>query len=176
MYNETRVGDQIWSNKSTSYVVTDLEDDWHHIEVPITAFFSLISGYDGNDKPGSVGTKIINGVKLNCGNYVIDNLRICSTQCKLGIFNNPDYKPTVNSAYWVKVSWVGVLHSCNITISDSSMGTRIPLDDPLLINGSPFYIKWSNTPGTVTLNITLVVGYDRQTVSLSNVSVTIYEA
>lgn len=163
MNNGSTLGSTIYSNKGTSYKCDNIQDDWYHIEVPITTFISTISGYNGKDKPHTgVENKEYNSIKINAGTCIIDNLRITSTQCDLGIFNNPTYKPSVGEAFWLKVSWVGKLYPEQVTMSfsDNTLARRISLDDPLLTNGSPFYIELLGS-GTVTVICTVVSGYNR---------------
>ena len=163
MLNNTTLGSVIYSNKGTSYKCTNIQDDWYHIEVPITTFISTISGYNGKDKPHTdIENKEYNAIKINAGTCVIDNLRLTSSPCELGIFNNPTYKPAVGEAFWLKVSWVGKLYpeQVTMTFSDDSMARRISLDDPLLTNGSPFYIELLSS-GTFTVTCNVTCGYDR---------------
>ena len=167
MKNTTVVGSNIFSQNTNAYKCTNIQDDWYHIEVPITAFISTISGImvDGKikDKPHSNVEKMeVNGIKINAGTCVIDNLKISGTQCSLGIFNSPTYKPSVGEEYWLKVAWVGTLHAEQVTMtfSDSSMARHIPVTDPNLQHGSPFYLEWLAS-GTCTVTCTVVSGYNR---------------
>jgi hypothetical protein len=158
-----KVGTSISSKQHSSYKITNIQDDWYHIEVPITTFVSTISGYKNKDLPATnVENKEINAIKINAGNCVIDNLRISSSPCELGIFNSTTYKPTVGEIFWVKVSWVGKLYpeAVGISFSDDSMARRILLTDPNLKHGSPFYIELL-TSGTLTVTCTVVSGYNR---------------
>lgn len=145
-----------------------------YIIVAISAFVSTISGYGTKDIPDkNIETKTINGIKINAGSCIIDNLRIGSSSCELGNYNNPTYKPYVGEFFWFKVSWVGVLYpeQVVITFSDNTIGRRIPLTDTNLKNGSPFYIEWLAT-GTVTVTATVVSGYNRQSQTIQK-SITI---
>ena len=163
MNNGATLGSTIYSNKGTSYKCENIQDDWYHIEVPITTFISTISGYNGKDKPHTdVENKEYNSIKINAGTCVIDNLRLTSSPCELGIFNNPTYKPSVGEAFWLKVSWVGKLYPEQVTMSfsDNTLARRIPLDDPLLTNGSPFYIELLGS-GSLTVTCTVISGYNR---------------
>ena len=160
--NNKTVGLVINSNDATSFISTPLGDNWYHIEIPMNAFFTFISGYDNdNVPPNNLATTVIDSVKFNVGTSTIDNLRISGSQCSMGFFNSPRYTPTVGSALWVKASWVGVLHSCTLTCNDETVAKPIPTTDEHLRNASPFYIKCLSS-GTVTVTITLVVGYNRQ--------------
>lgn len=172
------VGSNIFSQNTNAYHCTNIQDDWYHIEVPITAFISTISGImvDGKvkDKPHSNVEKMeVNGIKINAGACVIDNLRISGTQCELGIFNSPSYKPAVGEEYWLKVAWVGALHAEQVTMtfSDNSMARHIPVTDPNLQHGSPFYLEWLAS-GTCTITCTVVSGYNRVAHSI-NFTVTV---
>lgn len=158
------------SSKHSAYKCTNIEDDWYHIEVPITSLISTISGYNGKDKPVSnVEKKEINGIKINAGTCVIDNLRIDSSSCELGIYNNPTYVAKVGEKFWVKVSWVGKLYpdQVSMSISDAALAKRVPLDDPNLMNGSPFYIELL-APGTLTVTCTVVSCYNRQSQTIQH--------
>lgn len=166
--NSTSVGSTMWSNKTNAYKCTNIQDDWYHIEIPITTFISTISGIWVNgvakDQPHTdVGNKEVNAIKINAGDCTIDNLRITSTPCELGNFNNPDYKPSVNEFFWLKTAWVGKLYPelVSITFSDNALAKRIPIDDKNLMNGSPFYVQLLGT-GTVTMTCTVISGYNRQ--------------
>ena len=167
----------------TSYRWTKIQGttDWYHVEVPITAFANFVSGYyltpehktgDGyaQDIPASgLANKVFNSIEINQGNCIIDNLRIGSSPCDPGIFNSATYKPKTGSLYWLKTSWVGVLFNdrCIITFSDNTFGTWIPTTDPDLYAKSPFYLRWGNKTGQVTVTVTVVCGYNRRTESTS---------
>ena len=162
--NGSTLGSTIYSNKGTSYKCTNIQGDWYHIEVPITTFISTISGYNGKDKPHTdVEKKEYNAIKINAGTCVIDNLRLTSSPCDLGIFNNPTYKPSIGEVFWLKVSWVGVLYpeQVSMSFSDNTLARKIPLDDPLLTNGSPFYFEILGS-GTLTITCNVTCGYNRR--------------
>ncbi len=164
--NSSSVGSTVDSSKHSSYKITNIVDDWYHVEVPVTCLISTISGYNGGDVPAkNVASKEINAIKINAGNCVIDNLRICGGPQALGIYNN-GASFGAGTAYWFKVSWVGKLHSCVITF-DNPIAEQISLDDPLLENGSPFYIKGLSA-GTVVATATVVCGYNHRTYTISN--------
>ena len=170
----TIFGSTINSRDHSAYKCTHIADDWYHIEVPVTAFASTISGYDKKDLPANnILTKEINGIKINAGTCTIDNLRISRSSYELGIFNSPTYKPVVGEIYWLKVSWVGVLHAekVEMSFSDNTMARHIPLTDPKLKHGSPFYLEWLSA-GTCTITCTVVSGYNRQ-VQTINFTVTV---
>ena len=177
MNGTAKVGTSISSKQHSSYKITNIQDDWYHIEVPITAFVSLISGYADKDVPAKdIGKKVISGVKLNCGEAIIDNLRISGEQCEMGIFNSPTWKPKVGEFYWFKVSWVGKVHPelVEMTFSDDTLARHIPLSDPNLKNGSPFYIELLGA-GSLTITCTVVAGYNRQTIKTVSNTITITE-
>lgn len=173
----TRVGSTIYSNSSSSYKCTNIEGDWYHIEIGVTAFITPLSGYNGNDKPHTdVLNKEINGIKINAGACVIDNLRITSTPGELGNYNNTtQYPPKANTVSWLKTSWIGKLYPDQVVITflekdkeypdgvvnDDTLAERIPLDDPLLMNGSPFYIRWLKATDVI-VSVTIVSGYNRE--------------
>lgn len=164
-YTSTKVN----TSNTNAYIWTSLGDNWYHVELPITVIVSLISGYDKKDLPAkNVDKKTFNAIKINAGNCVIDNLRIGSSQCNLGIYNSTTYKPSVGEIFWVKTSWVGKLYAddVSITFDDDTLARRIPLTDPKLKNGSPFYIELLGT-GTVTVYVSVVCGYDHHTQTIS---------
>ena len=166
------IGSTIWSTTASSYQWSDLGNNWYHVEVAIDTFITAISGYNGDDKPHKdVLEKEINGIKINAGACTIDNLRIDSTETELGNYNNvSQYPPKANTVSWLKISFVGKLYPelVQITFGDSTHAERIPLDDPLLTNGSPFYVRWLTT-GDVTVYVTVVSGYNRQVHTLTKV-------
>ena len=162
VHDTSTVGTTIDSNKHTSYKITSLEDEWYHVEVPITALSPTISGYKVDGKWQDVNTKIsskINGVKINAGNCIIDNFRLGSTSSDLGLFNNgSSFNVSDAKPYWLKVSWTGQFHSCVLTF-DNSIAEQVLWDN--VICRSPFYVRGLST-GTVTVTATLTVGYNRQ--------------
>ena len=168
MLNTSTVGSTIDSSKHSSYKITNIQDDWYHVEIPISALSPVISGYKVDGKWQDVNTKInseVNGIKINAGSCVIDNLRINFTSSSLGIFNNGtsfginDAKP-----YWFKVSWVGAFHSCTFTF-DNPIVEQVEWDN--VICKAPFYLRGLDT-GTVTVTATIVYGYNRQVGTISN--------
>ena len=167
MNNNTSLGSAIYSDKSSAYKCTNISGDWYHIELPITTVISTISGIIVNgetkDKPHSdVLNKEFNGIKINAGTCIIDNLRLTQSPCELGIFNNPTYKPSVNEFFWLKVAWVGKLYpeQVTMTFSDDTLARRIPITDENLLHGSPFYIQLLGS-GSLTVTCTVVSGYNR---------------
>lgn len=164
------VGSTIMSAQASSYQWSNIEGDWYHIEVAVDAFISAISGYNGSDKPqNDVLKKQINGIKINAGSCIIDNLKITATETELGNYNNTtQYPPKANTVSWLKISFVGKLYpeQVQITFDDPEHAERIPLDDPKLTNGSPFYVRWLTT-GDITVYVTVVSGYNRQAHTLT---------
>ena len=159
MNGETVVGGVLNSDKS-SYKWTNFQDDWWHVEAPISFFYSLISGYDKQDIPAAgVGDIQVNGIKLNSGSCVIDNFRISAEPCDLGA-HNATYTCVKNKVYWFKIDWAGKLHSCTMTFSGDGQAEQVSLDDPKLKNGSPFYIRGLEV-GEVTVTATVCSGYNR---------------
>ena len=170
MNGSSTLGSNIDSSKASSYKCTNIQDDWYHIEVPITTFISTISGYNGKDKPHTdVLNKEYNAIKINAGTCIVDNLRLSSSQCELGIFNNPTYKPSVGEVFWLKTAWVGKLYPelVTMTFSDNTLARRIPLDDPNLMFGSPFYIELLGS-GSLTITCTITSGYNRAVHSIQH--------
>ena len=175
LYNGTdsSLGSSIDSSKTDAYKFTNIEGNWYHVEVPITTLISTISGYDVGteikDKPHTdVLNKEFNAIRINAGNAIIDNLRISSKQCELGTFNNPTYEPKAGEYFWLKVAWVGKLYpeQVRIAISDDTLARRVPLSDPNVVNGSPFYLELL-AAGTVTFTCTVVSGYNRTSHTIS---------
>ena len=164
-YTSTKVN----TNNTNSYVWTSLGNNWYHVELPITTIVSLISGYDKKDIPTkNIDKKTFNAIKINAGACIIDNLRIGSSECNLGIYNSSTYQPSIGEIYWVKTSWVGVLYAedVEITFSDDTLARCIPLTDPNLKNGSPFYIELLDS-GTLTIYVSVVCGYNHRTQTIS---------
>ena len=81
----------------------------------------------------------------------------------MGTYNSSTYQPSVGEIFWVKTSWVGTLYAEDvvITFSDDTMARRIPLSDPKLKNGSPFYIELLQS-GSVDVTVTVVCGYNHR--------------
>lgn len=157
------------TNPSDSYVWTSLGNSWYHAELPITTIVSLISGYGTKDLPSQTTlNKQFDAIRINAGNCVIDNLRLGSSVCELGIYNSSTYKPSIGEMYWVKTSWAGKLYAegVEITFSDDTLARHIPLTDSNIKNGSPFYIELLGS-GTLTIYVSVVCGYNRVTKTVS---------
>ena len=167
----TLIGDSytsptINSKDNGGYKYTNIQDDWYHIDIPISCIVPTVSGYGNKDKPATnIESKQINRIKINAGTCTIDNLRIGSDGCELGNFNKPEsqYQPVVGEFYWLKISWVGKLHPelCSMTFSDNTLARHIPVTDPQLYNQSPFYVELL-AAGSVTMTANIVCGYNRR--------------
>lgn len=145
-YDTTTFGASVDSSKHSAYKITNISGNWYHVEVPVTALVSLISGYikGGDPKEDDIPAKNldkkdVNGIKINAGNCIIDNLRITSNQRELGSYNGTS-SVNANGIYWFKICWVGRLVGCTMTFSNGN-AEQVSLDDPNLVNGSPFYIR-----------------------------------
>ena len=161
---------KINSNENSGYKIRNIQDDWYHVDVPVSCLVSTNSGYDKKDIPASnIESKKVNRIKINQGNCTIDNLRIGSDSCELGNFNKPEgtgqgqYQPVVGEFFWIKTSWVGILHPelCSMSFSDNTLARHIPVTDPNLKNGSPFYVELL-AAGSVTVTVNVVCGYNRR--------------
>ena len=165
------------SNNHSAYHCVSLGNNWYHIEVAVTCYATFISGYDKGDLPASgLADKVADRIKINAGACVIDNLRFGSTPDieGLGLYNNGN-SFSAGGVYWLKVAGTGVLHSCTMTFTtvtpnpsdpSATIAEQVPLTDPKLKNGSPFYIRGLNA-GTVNVTATIVNRYNRQTVSIT---------
>lgn len=162
-YNTTTIGSTIDSKKHTSYKILSLGDNWYHIEVHINALSSMFCSQSEGDIPAK--DKAINAIKINVGNGVVDNLRIgsipSSNVTEVGIFNQ-DFKTKGNTCkvsdtknYWLKISWTGVFHSCQMVFSDNSIAEQVTGLE------YPFYIH-PKAVGTTNITVKLCVGYDRR--------------
>lgn len=164
-YNTSTIGSTINSKDHTSYKVFNLGDYWYHIEIHINALSSMFCSSSQGDTPAT--NKKINGIKINVGNGIIDNLRIgsvpSSNVTEVGIFNK-EFKSKNNNTcktndwsknYWLKISWTGKLHWCQMIIADTSIA------EPVTGLEYPFYIT-PKAVGTTTVTMKLCVGYDRR--------------
>ena len=170
MNNTTSLQSTADTNNTNSYIWTPLGNNWYHAEIPMTFFVSLISGYlPDKDIPSTgIENKVFNAIKLNQGNCIIDNLRIGSSVCDLGIYNSTTYQPSVNEIYWAKTSWVGKLYNdkTTITFDDDTKARHIPATNPNLKNGSPFYFEILSS-GSLTFTVNVVCGYNHRTQTIS---------
>ena len=150
------------------YVVTNIDEDWWHLEYYITSMCPTIC--DHQDKPQS--NYKINRIKFIdrgvydyadvTGWFVIDNLLFTNEPgARLGLFNRTA-GDTVGKFFWFKVAWSGELHSCILTTSDSSLAVW---DDES--TKSPFYAKLL-ARGQVTITATLEIGSNHQIFTISN--------
>ena len=154
----------------THYKITVLGNDWYHIEMPVSALAPTISGYKipSTGKWEDTAAKTnqeVNAVKLSVGTCIIDNLIISSSPTALGIFNNgTSFNTTDEKPYWFKVAWTGEFYSCTFSF-DTPIAEQVTWDNTTC--KSPFYVRGLNT-GDVIVTATLVVGYNRQTLTISN--------
>ena len=167
--NGTKAVGSTQSKEATKshYKVTELGNDWYHVQMPISALAPTISGYKVGSKweDNAVKTNLeVDSIRLSVGTCIIDNLRFGST-CGLGIFNNgTSFNVSDEKPYWFKVAWAGQFHSCTFTF-DTPIAEQVAWDNTTC--KSPFYIRGLAT-GTVVVTATLVVGYNRQTLTISN--------
>lgn len=150
------------------YVVTNIDEDWWHLEYYITSMCPTIA--DHQDKPQS--NYKINRIKFvdrgvydyagTTGYFVIDNLLFTNEPgARLGLFNRTS-GDSVGKFFWFKVAWSGDLHSCALTTSDETIA--VPDTES---TKSPFYVKLLKK-GTVFITATLEIGSDHQIFSISN--------
>lgn len=150
------------------YVVTNIDEDWWHLEYYITSMCPTIA--DHQDKPQT--NYKINRIKFTdrgiydysdvTGWFVMDNLLLTNEPgARLGLFNRTS-GDTVGKFFWFKVAWSGDLHSCTITTSDPDIAIW---DDES--TKSPFYVKLL-ARGSVTITATLEIGSGHEVFSISN--------
>ena len=162
------------------YVVTDIDEDWWHLEYFVTSMCPIVGNHN-SDKPQS--NYKVNRIKfIDRGVYdyagttawfVIDNLLLTNEpSTRLGLFNRwPG--DSAGKYFWFKVAWSGDLHSCVLATSDSNIAVpEFAADDAVSTsapfpNGSPLYV-WLVAPGTVTITATLEIGSDHQIFTISN--------
>ena len=163
----------VLSSSKTAFHSVSIGNGWYHVEVPVTCFATLISGYDKQDLPAkNLADKVVTSVKINIRGCIIDNLRFGSTpdESGLGLYNNST-NVTVGKVYWIKVAGTGVLHSCTMTFSPDDPNDpyieQVTSADPNLKNGSPFYVKGLRAINAVTVTINIVNCYNRQSISIS---------
>ena len=154
---------QGFAGNKTAYKVTNINSNWWHIEVPIVALAPTPDLADRGMKDVPIEeSATFDSVKINNGNCVIDNLRIDSTPSSLGLFNNGTSIKAGN-VYWMKVSWVGILHSATFTFDTPDIIRHEDLPE----GRSQFYLRGLSA-GTVVVTATLKVGYNRQTLTIQN--------
>lgn len=150
------------------YVVTDIDENWWHLEYYITSMCPTITDHQDQAQQN---------YKVNCirfndrGVYdyagttafmILDNLVLTNEPgTRLGLFNKTS-GDTVGKFFWFKVAWSGELHSCVLTTSDSSLAVW---DDQS--TKSPFYVKLL-ARGNVTITATLELGSNHQIFTISN--------
>ena len=150
------------------YVVTNIDEDWWHLEYYITSMCPTIC--DHQDKPQS--NYKINRIKFIdrgvydyadvTGWFVIDNLLLTNEPgARLGLFNRW-LGDSVGKYFWFKVAWSGDLYSCVLTTSDT---TKAIWDDES--TKSPFYVKLLEK-GQVTITATLEIGSNHEIFTISN--------
>jgi len=150
------------------YVVTNIDEDWWHLEYYITSMCPTIA--DHQDKPQN--NYKVNRIKFAdrgvydyadvTGWFVMDNLMITNEPgARLGLFNRTA-GDTVGKFFWFKVAWSGDLHSCILTTSDPSLAVW---DDES--TKSPFYVKLL-AKGQVVITATLEIGSNHEIFTISN--------
>lgn len=173
----------VLSSTKTAFHYVSMGNSWYHVEVPVTCFATLISGYDKQDPPAKdLANNVVTSVKINIRGCVIDNLRFGSTPDiqGLGLYNGSN-GVTVGKVYWIKVAGTGILHSCEMTYTtivpnpnepDAPIVEQVTSADPNLKNGSPFYIKGLRS-GKVQVTVHIVNRYNRQEVSITTETLTV---
>ena len=155
-------------NDKSPFLLTNIDENWWHIEYFITALCPTMTDHGDTGIPLS---QKINGVKVTddaiydfnstTAFIVVDNAKFCSVpSARLGLFNRTNTF-AVNGYYWMKVCWSGELNSCVITSSDETVAIH-DTDS----TKSPFYIKCLKV-GTVTITATLTIN-STQILSISN--------
>ena len=150
------------------YVVTNIDEDWWHLEYYITSMCPTIA--DHQDKPQT--NYKINRIKFTdrgiydysdvTGWFVMDNLLLTNEPgARLGLFNRTS-GDTVGKFFWFKVAWSGDLHSCVITTSDPNIAIW---DEES--TKSPFYVKLL-ARGSVMITATVEIGSGHEVFSISN--------
>ena len=156
-----------------AYKISQIQGDWWHIEIPISALAQYYSGYRYYNEtqkkwiienaPIPLDKKVM-GVKLGNGTSKIDNLRIGCTSQDLGIYNGGySFSMSDGKPYLIKVSWSGKFHDVSYVFTPDTVASHLlPEDDPNIRNNSQFYVE-GKTTGTVTVDITMTVGYKHET-------------
>ena len=169
----------------THYKVTDLGNDWYHVEMPVSALAPTLSGYyiyklDTKTSTwkwmwddAAVKTELtVGAIYLSVGTCIIDNLRFGSSLNELGVFNNgtsfdkyaeDEEGREIVKPYWFKVSWAGYFHSCTMTFSPA-IAEQVVWDNTT--SKSPFYVRGLQA-GDVEVTATLVVGYDHHSLQIT---------
>ena len=164
----TTVGASIQrENGKDQYMIYGTDDEnWSHIEVYVNVLAHTICL--NRDKPRNKNAKI-NAIRMNVGNCILDNVRIGSNHTeKVGYFNN-GFSFKVGEDYWIKICWVGELHSVTMTFTGD--GVAHQCTEP---NGY-FYVHGDST-GTIVVKITIVAGYDRHILHYTSKTLTITES
>lgn len=163
----TQGGDDIIT-EIAPYVVTNIDEDWWHLEYYITSMCPTMA--DHQDKPQN--NYKVNRIKFTDRGvydyadvtswFVMDNLMLTNEPgARLGLFNRTA-GDTVGKFFWFKVAWSGNLHSCILTTSDTSLAVW---DDES--TKSPFYVKLL-ARGQVTITATLEIGSNHEIFTISN--------
>ena len=145
---------QKYDAAKSSYRVSDINEDWWHIEIPINSMTAWYVAHGDKATPDCS----VDGIKIcSRGNCIVDNLMIGSAPCELGNYNSPTWFPTAdstgNSYMWLKVCWVGKLYS--VDIQDTALTSYAPTGDCL------FYIQCLYA-GTVDVTATVICGYNHR--------------
>ena len=173
--SEKAVGaSQNYSGTKSVYKLENINSNWWHIEIAVFALApTILKSGKGWDTAIPLDTEVT-GIRLTNGTCIIDNLRLSSkpssTNAELGAFNNTN-SMNVDNHFWFKIAWVGSFHSCVYTFTCSG-GASVYQINPADANGSPFYF-YATATGSVVVHATLVVGYNRQTVTIDSASITI---
>ena len=166
------------------YVVTNIDEDWWHLEYYITSMCPTIANHQ--DKPQT--NYKINRIKFIdrgvydyadvTGWFVIDNLLLTNEPgARLGIFNRWT-SDTAGKWFWFKVAFSGELHSVKLYSSDTSIA--VPEFDPTdavstsapFPNGSPFYFRLLS-PGTVRFTAVVEVGDNHDVFTITSDTFTV---
>jgi hypothetical protein len=172
-YNGSSRGNKLGGgtyNEFSPYVVTEIDDDWWHLEYFVSALCPTMADHGDSGIPK---TYKINRVKIfddsikdinstTVSFVVLDNLRFHSSQSsRLGLFNKTA-EITISSKpyFWLKVCWAGELKSVNFTFSDDTLAEYTPSAN------SPFYFKGLK-PGKVIVTAILTIGDNNQVLTIS---------
>ncbi len=151
----------------TQYMDNKIGDtDWLHIEVYINVLAKTVCLK--RDSPNSVNQPI-NAFRLLYIHGIVDNARIGSNKTEtVGIYNN-GFSFVKGDNYWIKLCWVGYLHSVDMTVTGEGAGHQCT--EP---NGY-FYVH-GDEAGTIIVELTITVGYDRHILHYTSQTLTITES
>ena len=167
-------------NDISPFVVTNIDQDWWHLEYFVFASMPTLANHQ--DTPTALDKKV-NGIKINdkymfdynsiTAYTIIDNLQFSiEPAARLGVFNRWT-SDSVGKFFWFKVAFSGELHSCILSSSDPEVAVpEFSADDTTSTsapfpNGSPFYFKLLKA-GTVSLTATLVIGRHHTVFTVTN--------